>query len=151
MSWGYFWLTLLLLVGIFLMLVVLIQRGRGGGLAGAFGGLGGASAFGTKAGDVFTVITIVTAVLWVFLACIAGWQLRREAAPSSFFGNEGVVDSVQTAPGTMAPSDGTGDTSGDAGNESGTPVDDKDKSDGAASAKTPVEEDKLGQSEKKEE
>jgi preprotein translocase subunit SecG len=96
---GTFLLSLLLFVGIFLMLVILIQRGRGGGLAGAFGGLGGQSAFGTKAGDVFTVITIVTAVLWVVLACVAGWQLRREAAPSSYFTDDGVAaDAVGVAP-----------------------------------------------------
>ena len=46
---------------LFLILLVLIQRGRGGGLAGAFGGMGGQSAFGTKAGDLFTRITIVVA------------------------------------------------------------------------------------------
>ena len=31
---------------------------QGGGLAGAFGGMGGQNAFGTKAGDLFTKITI---------------------------------------------------------------------------------------------
>ena len=74
-------LTLLMFVGLFLMFVILLQRGRGGGLAGAFGGLGGQSAFGTKAGDVFTVITIVTVVIWVILACLTGWRLRIEANP----------------------------------------------------------------------
>ncbi len=43
---------------ILLIFIVLLQRGRGGGLAGAFGAAGGQSAFGTKAGDVFTRITI---------------------------------------------------------------------------------------------
>lgn len=63
-------LSQLLLLGlsIFLMIVILLQRGRGGGLAGAFGGLGGQSAFGTKAGDVFTKITIGIAVCWVIVA-----------------------------------------------------------------------------------
>jgi len=75
---GTFLLTVLMLVGLFLMFVILLQRGRGGGLAGAFGGLGGQSAFGTKAGDVFTVITIVTVCLWVVVACLAGWRLRVE-------------------------------------------------------------------------
>ncbi|HVS37924.1 MAG TPA: preprotein translocase subunit SecG, partial [Gemmataceae bacterium] len=37
----------LLLVGLFLILLVLIQRGKGGGLSGAFGGAGGSSAFGS--------------------------------------------------------------------------------------------------------
>jgi preprotein translocase subunit SecG len=50
-------------------LLILIQRGKGGGLAGAFGGMGGQSAFGTKAGDTFMRITIVIAAFW-FLLCI---------------------------------------------------------------------------------
>ena len=61
----------LILVAIFLILVVLVQRGRGGGLAGALGGMGGQSAFGTKAGDTFTKITIWTAAVWILL-CVAG-------------------------------------------------------------------------------
>ena len=62
--------VLLSLVAIFLILLVLVQRGRGGGLAGALGGMGGSSAFGAKAGDVFTKITIVAAFVWIVL-CIA--------------------------------------------------------------------------------
>ena len=56
---------------IFLILVVLVQRGRGGGLSGAFGGLGGQSAFGAKAGDVFTRITIGVAAFWIFLCILS--------------------------------------------------------------------------------
>lgn len=59
--------TLIVLCSIFLIGLVLIQRGRGGGLAGAFGGAGGSSAFGTRAGDVFTRITIVAASIWIGL------------------------------------------------------------------------------------
>ena len=53
--------TVLSVLAIFLILLVLVQRGRGGGLTGALGGMGGSSAFGAKAGDIFTRITIVTA------------------------------------------------------------------------------------------
>ncbi len=56
----------LLPLSVFMILLVLIQRGKGGGLAGAFGGMGGQSAFGTKAGDVFTKITVVVALVWFF-------------------------------------------------------------------------------------
>jgi len=59
---------------IFLILLVLVQRGRGGGLAGALGGMGGSSAFGAKAGDVFTKITIGAATFWILL-CIAATKL----------------------------------------------------------------------------
>ncbi len=61
------------------MLVILLQRGRGGGLAGAFGGAGGQSAFGTKAGDVFTWITVTVATIWVLLAGIGGCAMRSAA------------------------------------------------------------------------
>lgn len=73
-------MTLLMLVGLFMMLIVLIQRGRGGGLAGAFGGAGGSSAFGTKAGDVFTKITVVCALIWFCLAGFSGMALRARAS-----------------------------------------------------------------------
>ena len=62
--------VLLLITSVFLICLVLIQRGKGGGLAGAFGGMGGSSAFGTKAGDVFTKITVVTAAVWFLLAML---------------------------------------------------------------------------------
>lgn len=64
---SYFLMTLLGFSGLFLIGLILLQRGRGGGLAGAFGGMGGQSAFGTKAGDVFTRITIGVASAWILL------------------------------------------------------------------------------------
>lgn len=56
-----------LVVGLFLILLVLIQRGKGGGLIGALGGAGGSSPFGSRAGDQFTRITIYVALVWLFL------------------------------------------------------------------------------------
>jgi len=68
------------MISLFIILLVLIQRGRGGGLAGAFGGMGGQSAFGTRAGDTFTRVTIVVAVIWVLLAGGLGIAMRSLAA-----------------------------------------------------------------------
>ncbi len=56
-----------------MVLLILVQRGRGGGLVGALGGAGGQSAFGTKAGDLFTRITVVTAGIWIFLLGFTVW------------------------------------------------------------------------------
>jgi preprotein translocase subunit SecG len=70
--------VLLFLTSVFLILLVLIQRGRGGGLAGAFGGLGGQSAFGTKAGDLFTRITIGVAAFWIIL-CAASVKIMNNS------------------------------------------------------------------------
>jgi preprotein translocase subunit SecG len=60
----------ILLLGIFMILLILIQRGKGGGLAGAFGGVGGSSAFGSRAGDAFTRLTIYVATIWILLIMI---------------------------------------------------------------------------------
>jgi preprotein translocase subunit SecG len=65
--WPFLLNVVLLLSGVFLILLVLIQRGKGGGLAGAFGGAGGSSAFGSRAGDTFTRITIYVAAIWLLL------------------------------------------------------------------------------------
>jgi preprotein translocase subunit SecG len=71
------------LLCIFLVGVILIQRGKGGGLAGAFGGAGGSSAFGTKAGDVFTRITGVTAIIWMVF-CMVLLLLMNQNRGSAF-------------------------------------------------------------------
>ena len=92
---AYALLTLHMFVGIFLIGLILLQRGRGGGLAGAFGGMGGQSAFGTKAGDIFTRITIVVAVIWILLACIC--ILVVTAANKGRF-KPGAADNVIVAP-----------------------------------------------------
>jgi len=73
--WSVWWLShllnlIIILVGLFLMLVVLIQRGKGGGLAGAFGGVGGSSPFGSRAADQFVKITLWVAGVWVLLIMI---------------------------------------------------------------------------------
>jgi preprotein translocase subunit SecG len=62
--------VVLILSSLFMILLVLIQRGKGGGLSGAFGGAGGSSAFGSRAGDTFTRITIYAAAFWVLFIMI---------------------------------------------------------------------------------
>lgn len=78
--WAWFLLLALLGLGCFMILLVLLQRGRGGGLVGALGGPGGQSAFGARAGDVFTKITVGVAVAWVVLAGVSGMVLRHNEA-----------------------------------------------------------------------
>ena len=62
--------VVIVLLTLFLIGIILIQRGKGGGLAGAFGGVGGSSAFGTKTGDVFTKITVGVAIAWILLSML---------------------------------------------------------------------------------
>lgn len=96
---------MLVFTSLFLIALVLIQRGRGGGLAGAFGGMGGQSAFGTKAGDVFTKITVVVAACWILLCILAINVLgRRDSLFSpALGGSAGQTVAPQTTPAAGAP------------------------------------------------
>jgi preprotein translocase subunit SecG len=72
----YTFTTLFIIVCLFLVLLVLIQKGRGGGLASAFGGAGGNTAFGSKTGDVLTWATSIVFGIFLVLAI----TLNRMAA-----------------------------------------------------------------------
>jgi preprotein translocase subunit SecG len=65
--------TLFGLVAVLLIGVILLQRGRGVGLSGAFGGAGGHTAFGAKTGDVLTWATIVIAVVLLTFTVILNY------------------------------------------------------------------------------
>jgi preprotein translocase subunit SecG len=92
--WSWLWNLAILLLGTFLILLVLIQRGKGGGLAGAFGGAGGSSAFGSRAGDTFTRITIGVAAAWILMLMIQVKIVQGtahaggDAAPQGTIGGE---------------------------------------------------------------
>lgn len=74
------------IVGFFLIVVILLQSGKGGGLAGAFGGAGGQSAFGSRMGDEFTKITLYIALVWFLML-----MLVIKLAPASMKGNDSAV------------------------------------------------------------
>lgn len=102
-----------LLVCLFLVLIVLVQRGsESGGLGGAFGGGGGETAFGVKANQALKKTTAFVATLFVFLSLLLTWIDRpvvEEEAPAG------------TTTNTADPADGSGmgpgpsETGGDLG------------------------------------
>jgi preprotein translocase subunit SecG len=99
----------LFFLSLFIVLIILLQRGRGGGLTGALGGAGGASAFGVKAGDVFTRITAISVLLWIVLCAITCFwylptKLDIESVPGSI---SSALDNIGTGGGIGAGS-GTG-------------------------------------------
>ncbi|MCC6581576.1 MAG: preprotein translocase subunit SecG [Phycisphaeraceae bacterium] len=83
--------VLFVVVCAFMILLVLIQKSRGGGLAGAFGGAASSAqaAFGAKTGDVLTWVTVTSFVLFILLAMGLTWsivpesQRVQEMAPSA--------------------------------------------------------------------
>ncbi len=113
LNW-FLWL-LLTLVSLFMIMLILIQRGRGGGLAGALGGPGGQSAFGSKTGDVFTRITVVTAVIWITLSMIT---IKLVNPPPDLKTRDAVLNQLQGGS-LSSGGDGTTDSeNGDATNGS---------------------------------
>ncbi|MFC1509852.1 preprotein translocase subunit SecG [Candidatus Omnitrophota bacterium] len=54
-----------IIASIFLIAVILLQAGRGGGLADSFGGSQMQSLFGTKSANVLTRLTTVCAILFI--------------------------------------------------------------------------------------
>lgn len=65
--------TIFAFMAVVLMGVILLQRGRGVGLAGAFGGVGGHTAFGAKTGDFLTWATIVIASVFLCYVVILNY------------------------------------------------------------------------------
>ena len=73
-----------------LVLVVLIQKGRGGGLSSAFGGMAG-GVLGTKTGDFLTWVTV--GLVCVFL----GHKCRARSKPETTAAGDSVAGSGSTA------------------------------------------------------
>jgi preprotein translocase subunit SecG len=72
--------VLFVLCCIALILIVLVQKGRGGGLSGAFGGAMSSGILGSKTGDFLTWVTIVLAGVFLFLAVIMAKFYREDVS-----------------------------------------------------------------------
>jgi preprotein translocase subunit SecG len=111
-SWSGVWMFLgmaaFLFIGALMMLVVLIQKPQGGGLAGAFGsGAGsGQTAFGTKTGDALTVATIGFFVIWLLGAIGLNFAIKPPAPAPAAITAPASPAAPETPPGP-APSPGT--------------------------------------------
>ena len=76
---GFWWTlfaTVWALLALGLILIVLIQKGRGGGIGAAFGGGGANSLLGTKTGDFLTWVTICLVSLFLVGAVVMGKYMR---------------------------------------------------------------------------
>jgi len=108
--------VLLFGTSLFLILLILVQRGKGGGLTGALGGMGGQSAFGSRAGDAFTKITIVTAVIWITLCMLTIARYNPPPAPKT------ASESIEDRSGTAISIGGEGEPATDAESEGSSPL-----------------------------
>ena len=94
----YLMTALYVLVCFVLMLVILLQQGKGGDIASAFGGGGGSqTAFGARSGaSVLARATAIGAVVFIVGALVLGILGRR--GPSSVIGGRAPQAPAQQAP-----------------------------------------------------
>lgn len=102
----WFWIVtfLFMFVSLGMVLIILVQRPQGGGLAGAFGGTGGSgtdTVFGGRVGDALTVATVVAFALYLLLAI--GLNLLDNAVTG---GATATPAAVQAGPGPDTGQDG---------------------------------------------
>ena len=100
----YFVATFYVLTCLILLLVVLLQQGKGGDMASAFGGSGSQTAFGARAGA--TLLTRVTAVCaGLFMLGALGLAVLGQRGPGSVVGDvpAPATPAKQTAPATPKP------------------------------------------------
>jgi preprotein translocase subunit SecG len=112
-----FLLGLLVLDGLFLGVVILLQSGKGGGLAAMGGGAAATEGIlgGRQATTVLTRATWIAGGAFMALALILSIMSSRSLVPQSI-----LLDDLQQAPAAPAPIlPGLSDTSGEAGAETG--------------------------------
>ena len=81
-----------------LLMAILLQQGRGGDIASAFGGSGSQTAFGARAGaTLLTRVTTVTAVLFMIGSIALGIYWQRGGS-SSVIGGKSAPISAPAAP-----------------------------------------------------
>lgn len=92
-----FLLIIHIIASIFLIAVILLQAGRGSGLADTFGGSQLQSLFGTKSATILTRLTTICAVIFIFtcisLAIISGHMSKSLVETISIPENPKTVDS----------------------------------------------------------
>jgi preprotein translocase subunit SecG len=98
----YFIATIYVLTCLVLMLVILLQQGKGGDIANAFGGGSSQAAFGARSGaTVLSRATTVCAVLFIIGAVVLG--IVRQRGPGSVIGGRAAPPPAQSAPAPVAP------------------------------------------------
>lgn len=110
--------VLFVICSIVLILVILIQKGKGGGLSGALGGGMASGILGSKTGDFLTWLTIVLVGVFLGLAIVLVKFYRPSVS---------AYDTVPIAPRTQPA----------AANDVATPVTDVNKSAATGSPRTP--------------
>jgi preprotein translocase subunit SecG len=102
-----FLITLLVIDSVILVAAILMQAGKGGGLAASFGGVTSSAdaILGTRqAGNLLTKITWWGGGIFLALAFLLSMTSSRRSAPRSILDQTFTAPPTQTAPATTQPS-----------------------------------------------
>tara|TARA_B100000686_G_scaffold164695_1_gene172343 strand:+ start:457 stop:1035 length:579 start_codon:yes stop_codon:yes gene_type:complete len=116
---------LLFFISLFMIFIILIQRGKGGGLAGALTGTA-QSAFGAKAGDTMTRVTLVVSLIWILLISVTILAMNNtdNDAANELLNNDGSSRvNVSIESDDSSSDDSTSETSPLGGESSSTKID----------------------------
>jgi preprotein translocase subunit SecG len=97
-----------------LILMILIQKGRGGGLSGAFGGAMAGGVLGSKTGDFLTWVTIVLVGVFLTLAVVMA-KFYKPSAASDYDVSPQTQQQPLASPEQQESSEAEGETAGQAG------------------------------------
>ena len=97
-----------------LILIILVQKGRGGGLSGAFGGAMASGILGSKTGDFLTWVTIVLVGIFLTLAVVMA-KFYKPAPVGDYDASPQTQQQPLESPEQPEPSDAAGSTAGQAG------------------------------------
>jgi len=91
-----------IIVCIALILIVLLQAGKGGDIANAFGGGSSQTVFGSKTGTMLTKLTTAAAIIFMLTSLLFGCDNLTVSSISKKAGKEQVTAPAQ-APASQAP------------------------------------------------
>ncbi|MDE0817169.1 MAG: preprotein translocase subunit SecG [Pirellulaceae bacterium] len=92
----------LFLLSLFLVFIILIQRGKGGGIAGSLTGTA-QSAFGARGGDILMWLTLTMTIIWILLCCLTIFFYSRTQPPVAEGSDDADIQTETDSPSGLNP------------------------------------------------
>jgi len=94
--------VILFLLSLFLVFIILIQRGKGGGIAGSLTGTA-QSAFGARGGDILMWLTLTMTIIWILLCCVTIFFYSRTQPPVAEGSDDADIQTETDSPSGLNP------------------------------------------------
>jgi preprotein translocase subunit SecG len=94
--------VILFLLSLFLIFIILIQRGKGGGIAGSLTGTA-QSAFGARGGDILMWLTLTMTIIWILLCCLTIYFYSQTQPPVAEGRDDADIKTEANSPSGLNP------------------------------------------------